>query len=214
LEEANCVWLVSNIRRAVNDKTVKDMMPPAFKQALVERGVLGSLVFIATQTDIIVRSEVAENLNLAPDVSVLECAHRRNDYFRSKLAADFKRGINRSLLNLYQVSFPLIMSLLQKKKIDLKRGINSDLAHTQQQRVLCANLYASVLAKCKEKHAHRREQAQILKSSRSLSRACSLSLSLPPSLPLSLDYTYYILHIMLYRYTHTGAGAHSHKYSL
>ena len=100
LEEANSVWLVSNVRRAVNDKTVKDMMPPAFKQALVERGVLGSLVFIATQTDVIVRSEVAENLNLAPDVSVLECAHGRNDYFRSKLAADFKRGINRSLLPL------------------------------------------------------------------------------------------------------------------
>ena len=100
LEEANSVWLVSNVRRAVNDKTVKDMMPPAFKQALVEKGVLGSLVFIATQTDVIVRSEVAENLNLAPDVSVLECAHGRNDYFRSKLAADFKRGINRSLLPL------------------------------------------------------------------------------------------------------------------
>ncbi len=87
LEEANSVWLVSNVRRAVNDKTVKDMMPPAFKQALVERGVLGSLVFIATQTDVIVRSEVAENLNLAPDVSVLECAHGRNDYFRRVLRA-------------------------------------------------------------------------------------------------------------------------------
>jgi len=128
LEEANSVWLVSNVRRAVNDKTVKDMMPPAFKQALVEKGVLGSLVFIATQTDVIVRSEVAENLNLAPDVSVLECAHGRNDYFRSKLAADFKRGIN------------------------------SNLAHTQGQPLLCANVYNSMLAKCKEKHAHAREQ--------------------------------------------------------
>ena len=55
LQEANCVWLVSNIRRAVNDKTVKDMMPPSLKQVLVEQGVLGSLVFVATQSDIIVR---------------------------------------------------------------------------------------------------------------------------------------------------------------
>jgi len=123
LQEANCVWLVSNIRRAVNDKTVKDMMPPSLKQVLVEQGVLGSLVFVATQSDIIVRSEVAENLNLGPDVSVHECAHRRNAYFRTKLAADFKRGIN------------------------------LDLVPTQQQPVLCSQAYRSLHAKCKAKHA-------------------------------------------------------------
>ena len=32
LQQANSVWLVSNIRRAVNDKTTKDMLPPNFKQ--------------------------------------------------------------------------------------------------------------------------------------------------------------------------------------
>ena len=38
LQQANAVWLVSNIRRAVNDKTTKDMMLPSFKQTLVEKG--------------------------------------------------------------------------------------------------------------------------------------------------------------------------------
>jgi len=94
LKEANAVWLVSNIRRAVNDKTVKDMMPPNFKQALVDRGVLGSLVFIATHTDVLVQSEIIENLKLPPETSLLECAFERTNYFRNKTAADFARGVD------------------------------------------------------------------------------------------------------------------------
>ena len=93
LEQANSVWLVSNIRRAVNDKTTKDMMPPAFKQALLERGVLGSLVFVATHSDVLIRSEVVENLNLPHESSLLSCAQARNDFFRNKLACDFNRGV-------------------------------------------------------------------------------------------------------------------------
>ena len=69
------------------------MMPPNFKQALVEKGVLGSLVFIATHTDVLMRSEVAENLNLRPDASALECALARSDYFRSTLDTQFHRGM-------------------------------------------------------------------------------------------------------------------------
>ena len=95
LEQANAVWLVSNIRRAVNDKTVKDMMPPNFRQVLVEHGVLGSLVFIATHTDVIIRSEVIENLKgLAADASIEECSHARNDFFRNKIVSDFNRALD------------------------------------------------------------------------------------------------------------------------
>jgi hypothetical protein len=61
------------------------MMPPNFKQTLVSKGLLGSLVFIATHTDVLMRSEVAENLNLRPDASALECALARSDYFRNKV---------------------------------------------------------------------------------------------------------------------------------
>ena len=71
------------------------MMPPNFKKALVERGVLGSLVFIATHTDVLMRSEVAENLNLRPDATSLECALARSAFFRSKLHSDFYRGMAR-----------------------------------------------------------------------------------------------------------------------
>ena len=93
LQQANAVWLVSNIRRAVNDKTTKDMMLPSFKQSLVEKGVLGSLCFIATHSDVLLKSEVTENLNLPEGTSLLECARARNDYFRNKMASDFKRGL-------------------------------------------------------------------------------------------------------------------------
>ena len=76
------------------------------------------------------------------------------------------------------------------KKNDLKRGINSNLAHTQGQPLLCANVYNSMLAKCKEKHAHAREQAQIHKSTLTLSLSQTLHpkpcLSLSLSLSLSL----------------------------
>jgi hypothetical protein len=93
LQEANAVWLVSNIRRAVNDKTVKEQLLPSFKQALVDRGVLGSLCFVATHSDVLLKSEITENLNLPEGTSILECARARNDFFRNKMARDFQRGL-------------------------------------------------------------------------------------------------------------------------
>jgi hypothetical protein len=69
------------------------MMPPNLKQTLVSKGLLGSLVFIATHTDVLMRSEVAENLNLRPDASALECALARSDYFRNKVCARVRQGI-------------------------------------------------------------------------------------------------------------------------
>jgi len=65
---------VSNIRRAVNDKSTKDMMPPSLRARLLDEGRPGALAFVATQTDVLVRSEIADNLNLPRKSSVERCA--------------------------------------------------------------------------------------------------------------------------------------------
>jgi len=64
-----------------------------------ENGVRGSLVFIATHTDVIVRSEVAGNLNLAANASELECAHARNKYFAEKMVSEFNRSVQRGRIS-------------------------------------------------------------------------------------------------------------------
>ena len=91
LASTDAVWLVSNIRRAVNDKTTKDMLLPAFRQAVAERGRVGMVAFVATQTDMMVRSELADNLGLDDDASAEECARARNEYTKRRLLADFQQ---------------------------------------------------------------------------------------------------------------------------
>ena len=54
LHSADAIWVVSNIRRAINDKTAKEMMPSRFRQALVEWGRPGALAFLATASDCLV----------------------------------------------------------------------------------------------------------------------------------------------------------------
>lgn len=65
LRQADAVWLVSNIRRAVNDKSTKDMMPPSLRQRLLEEGRPGALAFVATQTDVLVRVRSQQTLGAA-----------------------------------------------------------------------------------------------------------------------------------------------------
>eukprot|EP00967_Tisochrysis_lutea_P042049 scaffold50612_cov17-Tisochrysis_lutea.AAC.1 len=57
---------VSNIRRAVNDKSTKDMMPPALRQRLLNEGRPGALAFVATQTDVLVSLPHFEYLERQP----------------------------------------------------------------------------------------------------------------------------------------------------
>ena len=54
LSSADAIWIVSNIRRAVNDKTARDWMPGSFRQALVDHGRPGALSFLATASDCLV----------------------------------------------------------------------------------------------------------------------------------------------------------------
>ena len=58
LKEADAVWIVSNIVRAVNDKTAKDLLGEHFRRQLLMDGQFGTLAFIATQSDEINRNEV------------------------------------------------------------------------------------------------------------------------------------------------------------
>ena len=59
LSSADAIILVSNVRRAVNDKTVKDALPLTVRRTLATTGRLGDIMFVATQNDTLNRSEVA-----------------------------------------------------------------------------------------------------------------------------------------------------------
>ena len=49
IKEADAVWIVSNIVRAVNDKTAKDLLGEHFRRQLLMDGQFGALAFVATQ---------------------------------------------------------------------------------------------------------------------------------------------------------------------
>eukprot|EP00301_Raphidiophrys_heterophryoidea_P005572 c12327_g1_i3.p1 GENE.c12327_g1_i3~~c12327_g1_i3.p1 ORF type:complete len:851 (-),score=232.50 c12327_g1_i3:423-2975(-) len=93
LKSADSVWIVSNINRAVNDKTAKDMLDANFRQQLLMDGSYGSLVFIATQSDVIQRTEVIKSLGLSELASVRECALARNAFTKQRILSDFYEGL-------------------------------------------------------------------------------------------------------------------------
>lgn len=49
IKEADSIWVVSHIGRAINDKTAKDMMGEGFRRQLLMDGQMSNLVFVATQ---------------------------------------------------------------------------------------------------------------------------------------------------------------------
>ncbi|KAJ1493569.1 hypothetical protein T484DRAFT_1768348, partial [Baffinella frigidus] len=49
LKNADGIWIVANIKRAVNNKTAKDMLGESFRRQLLMDGQYGQLAFIATQ---------------------------------------------------------------------------------------------------------------------------------------------------------------------
>ena len=93
LKSADSIWIVSNINRAVNDKTAKDMLDHNFRQQLLMDGAYGSLVFVATQSDVLQRSEVQQSLQLPRHTSLAECAQARNDFTKQRIQTDFIDGL-------------------------------------------------------------------------------------------------------------------------
>jgi len=130
LQQADGVWLVSNIKRAVNDKTTKDLLSLDFRRELLTRGRLGELCFIATQTDLLVRSEIAQNLKLPEETSLVDCARARNKFTKAKLTEEFYQGINdRALLpvnrkddSAVDFDFPVftVSAMEYQKKLNLR----------------------------------------------------------------------------------------------
>ena len=94
LKEADAVWIVSNIVRAVNDKTAKSLLGEQFRRQLLMDGQFGSLAFVATQSDVIQRSEAVQSLHLPERSSLRECARARNAYTARRLASDFRAGLH------------------------------------------------------------------------------------------------------------------------
>ena len=123
LKEADAVWIVSNIVRAVNDKTAKvrapqvalppppprhptdrhrpsrppaprhphlpppptpsqDLLGEQFRRQMLMDGQFGALAFVATQSDVLERSDTVRALGLPAGTSLSECAARRNEFTR------------------------------------------------------------------------------------------------------------------------------------
>ncbi len=93
LRDGNSIWIVANIKRAVNDRTAKDMLGESFRRQLLMDGQYGSLAFIATHADVVNRSELIENLRLADEnASRRDCAKARNSYTKTRIKEDFHAG--------------------------------------------------------------------------------------------------------------------------
>ena len=93
LKHADAVWIVSNIVRAVNDKTAKDLLGEQFRRQMLMDGQYGALAFVATQSDVIERSEAIRSLKLPPTATLSECAEARNAYTQRRLKHDFLAGL-------------------------------------------------------------------------------------------------------------------------
>ena len=93
LKEADAVWIVSNIVRAVNDKTAKDLLGEQFRRQMLMDGQYGALAFVATQSDVLERSEALRSLRLPAEATLRECAEARNEYTRRRLKQDFHAGL-------------------------------------------------------------------------------------------------------------------------
>ena len=50
-------------------------------------------MFVATQSDVLIQSEILKNLRLDRNASKAECGRARNAYTRERLKNDFSQGI-------------------------------------------------------------------------------------------------------------------------
>jgi hypothetical protein len=58
LKNCSCVWIVAPIKRAVDDRTAKELMGDTFKRRLLMDGQYGNVAFVCTQTDDCEPSEI------------------------------------------------------------------------------------------------------------------------------------------------------------
>mmetsp|Transcript_19729 Transcript_19729/g.54804 ORF Transcript_19729/g.54804 Transcript_19729/m.54804 type:complete len:1112 (-) Transcript_19729:310-3645(-) len=92
-KEADSIWIVSHINRAVNDKTAKDMLGESFRRQILMDGQYGSMIFVATQSDNLLQTEIAQNLGLPEGTPIHECAAKRNEFTKQRIQEDFLDGL-------------------------------------------------------------------------------------------------------------------------
>ena len=106
ISQASAVLLTSNIRRACNDKSAKDLLPLSLRKVLLESGWAGELAFVASQSDIFNRSELIDNLSLREDATSLECALARNTFTKKQLTRDFTSNLPSASLSVRPACAP------------------------------------------------------------------------------------------------------------
>ena len=93
LRNADGIWIVASINRAVNDKTAKKMLGEAFRRELLMDGQYGEICFIATQSDVLQRSDIKRSLGLDAQTSAKECAAQRNAFTKNAIVKDYYAGL-------------------------------------------------------------------------------------------------------------------------
>ena len=96
LSNADIVLLVSNIRRAINDKTIKEWLPLSLRQWMACNGKMGQLAYAVSQSDVLTRSEIVKNLSLPTTTTITQAAQARNEFTRKRITADFWRGVDQA----------------------------------------------------------------------------------------------------------------------
>lgn len=93
LREADGIWIVASINRAVNDKTAKNMLGESFRRELLMDGQYNQVCFIATQSDVQNRSDIKRSLGLDAECTAKECAVKRNEFTKDRILKDFYAGL-------------------------------------------------------------------------------------------------------------------------
>ncbi|KAH8067721.1 hypothetical protein JL721_7275 [Aureococcus anophagefferens] len=93
LATADTVLFASNVRRAVNDKSISDALPLSLRRDLAASGALGAVALVATQNDLVNRSEIVESLRLPEATSRLDAATARAAFSRARAAETFWEGV-------------------------------------------------------------------------------------------------------------------------
>jgi hypothetical protein len=95
IKAAGLILIVSRIQRAVNDRSARSLLSDGFRRQIVMDGRHSSsqLAFVCTQSDVLVRGELAGNLKLPENATARECAIQRNLYSKTRIQADFVAGL-------------------------------------------------------------------------------------------------------------------------
>ena len=85
--------LVAPVWRALNDKSIHELMPLPLRAELAEYGRLGDVAIIATRADEVARAELAHNLGLPVDTPAVELVAKRREFIQREMVDGWFRGV-------------------------------------------------------------------------------------------------------------------------